>query len=326
MAADVVTLAGVSPKNLKDKFVFLTLQQWNSMFKLVHTTTADTLAKRLKTAQSYSESLTAPAPHPESCVTPHFHTDETSVKRNSQTQTVFDVRGDPVTKGDVLLGLRWPGEPICAVLCVRQAVLHVSKLYDYKTAVSGKYGAVPTLTNEKWKEVLDDGQWQTTQSLHNQLYSAVGFLRIVQGTGKSEPDHPDPFFLVLVRVTEAPQDTPHPIIGDGAVYFVPRHEHGQPSLMLSDLPTQQGISNMLDFCRPQSTMMQVRPQIVVIVQHIRVIFIQFCVCGAHIHVAIVYFHVKITAMLNREFTPTLLLTLQVSHTGERVASQHHSMW
>ena len=297
MAADVVTLVGVSPKNLKDKFVFLTLQQWNSMFKLVHTTTADTLAKRLTTAESYSESLTAPAPHPESCVTPHFHTDETSVKRNSQTQTVFDVRGDPVTKGDVLLGLGWPGEPISAVLCVQQAALDASKLYDYNTAVSGKYGTVPTLTNEKWQAVLDDGQWQTTQSLQNKLYSAVGFLRIVQGTGMSEPDHPDPFFLVLVRVTEGPEDTPHRIIGDGAVYFVPRHEHGQPSLMLSDLPTQQGISNMLDFGHERSTMLQVRPQIHVIVQHIHVTIIQFRVSDTHIHVAIVYFHVKITTML-----------------------------
>ena len=112
----------------------------------------------------------------------------------------------------------------------------------------------------------------------------MGFVRIVQGTDQSEPEFPDPFFVVLVRVCESPHDTSARILGDGAVYFVPRHEHGQPSLMLSDLPTQQGISNMLDFCRPQSTMMQVRPQILVIVQHIRVMFIQFCVCGTHIHV------------------------------------------
>ena len=279
LAVDQVTLAGVQPKNIKDKLVFLTLQQWNSMFKLVHSTTADELAKRMTTAINNSEKIAAPAPHPESCVTPHFHTDPTSQKRIAQTQTVFDVRGDPVTKGDVMLGLVWPGEPISAVLCVQQVALDASKLYDYHTAVAGKYGTVPTLTNDKWQAVVGHGEWQTTQSLQNKCYRAVGFVRIVLGTDLSEPDYPDPFFLVLVRVCERPQDSSARIIGDGAVYFVPRHEHGQPSLMLSDLPTQQGISNMLDFIDERSTMMQVRrtqyclqmsQQVHVIVQHIHV--------------------------------------------------------
>jgi len=276
--------------------VFLTLQQWNSMFKLVHSTTADELAKRMTTAINNSEKIAAPAPHPESCVTPHFHTDPTSQKRIAQTQTVFDVRGDPVTKGDVMLGLVWEGEPISALLSVPRVALDASKLYDYNTAVAAKYDTVPTLTNDKWQAVVGLGEWQTTQSLQNKCYRAVGFVRIVQGTDQSEPEFPDPFFVVLVRVCERPLDTTARILGDGAVYFVPRHEHGQPSLMLSDLPSQQGISNMLDFIDERSTWMQVR-QFHVIVQHIHVTIVEFRVSAHHIHVAIVCFHVKRATLL-----------------------------
>jgi len=258
MAVDQVTLAGVQPRNVKDKLVFLTLQQWNSMFKLVHTTTADELAKRMTTAINNSETIAAPGTHPESCVTPHFHTEETSKKRISKTQTVFDVRGDAVTQGDVMLGVVWDGEPVSALLSVPRDVLDASKLYDYNTAVAAKYDTVPTMTNDKWQAVVGLGEWQTTQSLQNKCYRAVGFVRIVQGTDQSEPEFPDPFFVVLVRVCERPLDTTARILGDGAVYFVPRHEHGQPSLMLSDLPSQQGISNMLDFIDERSTWMQVR--------------------------------------------------------------------
>ena len=258
MAVDQVTLAGLHPTHIKGKLVFLTLQQWNSMFKLVHTTTPDTLAKRMETAVSQSETIAAPATHPECCVTPHFHTQETSKKRMSQTHTVFDVRGDAVTKGDVMLGVVWDGEPVRALLSVPCDVLDASKLYDYNTAVAAGYDTVPTMPNNVWKAVEGLGEWQTTQSLQNKCYRAVGFVRIVQGTDQSEPEFPDPFFVVLVRVCESPHDTSARILGDRAVYFVPRHEHGQPSLMLSDLPSEQGISNMLAFNGEHSTWMQVR--------------------------------------------------------------------
>ena len=153
MAVDQVTLAGVQPRNVKDKLVFLTLQQWNSMFKLVHSTTPDELAKRMTTAMSNSETIAAPATHPECCVTPHFHTQETSKKRLAQTNTVFDVRGDAVIKGDVMLGVVWDGDYARAVLCVPREALDRSKHYDYKTAVAAKYDTVPTMPNNVWKRL-----------------------------------------------------------------------------------------------------------------------------------------------------------------------------
>ena len=257
MAVDQVTLAGVHPKHLKDKLVFLTLQQWNSMFKLVHTTSPDKMAKRVSAAVSQAEIIAAPATHPECCVTPHFHTQETSKKRLSQTNTVFDVRGDAVIKGDVMLGVVWDGDPARAVLGVPRKALDRSKLYDYKTAVAAGYATVPTMPNNVWKAVEGLGDWQTSQSLENKCYRAVGFVRIVQGDDQTEPKFDDPFFLVLVRVCESPDDISPRFQDDCDVYFVPRHEHGQPSFMLSDLPSEQSIWNMLAFNGKHSTWMQV---------------------------------------------------------------------
>ena len=315
MAVDQVTLAGAHPPHIKGKLVFLTLQQWNSMFKLVHTTDPQKMAKRVATAVSHqkAETIAAPSTHPECCVTPHFHTQPTSEKRLSQTNTVFDVRGDAVIKGDVMLGVVWDGDYARVVLRVPREALDRSKHYDYKTAVAADYDTVPTVPNNVWKAIEGLGGWQTSQSLENKCYRAVGFVRIVEGDDQTKPEFEDPFFLVLVRVCESPEDISPRFQDDCDVYFVPRHEHGQPSFMLSDLPSQHGILNLLAFNRKHSTWMQVcytEPlcccvcssrhtveshvachMFHVTVQHIHVAIVYFHVTVQHIHVAIVYFYV-----------------------------------
>jgi len=189
LAVDGVTLAGAHPPQIKGKLVHLTLQQWNSMFKLVHETDTQKMAKRVATAlsQQKAETITAPPTHPDCYVMPHFHTEPTSEKRMLQTNTVFDVRGDAVIIGDVMLGVVWDGDYARPVLRVpRQALVH-SKHYDYKHAVAANYDAVPTVPNNHWAAIESKGQWETSQSLQNNCYRAVGFVRIVEGDDQSKP-------------------------------------------------------------------------------------------------------------------------------------------
>jgi len=258
LAMDGVTLAGAHPPQIKGKLVHLTPQQWNAQFKLVHETDPSRMAKRAATAASQHGAVTIAAPHthPDCYLIPDFHTEPTSERSRLRTNTVFDVRGDAVIIGDVMLGLVWDGDDAGLVLRVPRRVLVESKHYQYQDAVAN-YGEVPTVPSNHWKAIDSQGQWETSQSLLNNCYRAVGFVRIVEGDDKSQPLFDDPFFLVMLAVPEDADPLSPSFKDDCDVFLVPRHERGQSSLLVSDLPSAHGIKNFLAFNRDHSRWMQV---------------------------------------------------------------------
>jgi len=256
LAMDGVTLAGAHPPQIKGKLVHLTPQQWNAQFKLVHETDPSRMAKRAATAASQHGAVTIAAPHthPDCYLIQDFHTEPTSERRRLHTNTVFNVRGNAVIIGDVMLGLVWDGDDARFVLRVARQVQ--SKHYDYQDAVAN-YDAVPTVPNNHWLEIEGKGQWEGSLSLRNNCYRAVGYVRIVEGDNQSQPAFEDPFFLVMKQVpTDA--DPMCPSYKDNCdVFFVPRHVKGQSSVLVSDLPSAHAIQNFLAFNRDHSRWMQV---------------------------------------------------------------------
>ena len=48
--------------------------------------------------------------HPAYMIVPALHREPTSVRMNKKTNTVFDVRGQPVLQGDFVRGCSWPDD------------------------------------------------------------------------------------------------------------------------------------------------------------------------------------------------------------------------
>jgi len=258
LAMDGVTLAGAHPLEIKGKFVHLTLQQWNAQFKLVHETDAAKMAKRAATAanQHGTVKFAAPHTHPDCYLIPDFHTEPTSERNRLRTNSVFDVRGDAVIIGDVMLGLVWDGDVVGMVLRVPRTILVESKHYEYQDAAANYYD-VPSVPSNHWAEIDRQGRWETSQSLQNKCYRAVGFVRIVLGDDESQPQFDDPFFLVMLEVPEDADPLNPGFKDDCDVFFVPRHESGQFSLLVSDLPSAHAINHFRAFNRDHSRWMQV---------------------------------------------------------------------
>jgi len=169
---------------------------------------------------------------------------------------VFDVRGDAVIIGDVMLGLFWPGEPATMMLSVPRKNLVDTKWFEYQDAAANHYD-VPSVPNDHWTQIADEGRWETTESLHNKCYRAVGFMRIGFGADSGESVFDDPFFLVMHEVTPADDATTPGMAADCDVLFVPRHSSGQASLLVSDLPTGHGVKAFRAFAAGHSRWMQV---------------------------------------------------------------------
>ena len=194
--------------------------------------------------------------HPDCYGLQDFHTQATSKTRKASTNTVFDVRVHPVIIGDVMLGLKWEGDDFRFVLRVPRQVLVQSEHYDYQDE-GANYDAVPTVHSNHWQQIEEQGQWFDSESLRNNCYIAVGYVRIVQGDKKQKQKFEDPFFLVMKQV---PTDA-HPMCpsyeDNCDVVFVPRHVKGQSSVLVSDLPSAHAIQNFLAFNRDHSRWMQV---------------------------------------------------------------------
>ena len=158
--------------------------------------------------------------------------------------------------GDVMLGLVWDGDVVGMVLRVPRTILVESKHYEYQDAAANYYD-VPLVPSNHWVEIDRQGRWESSQSLQNKCYRAVGFVRIVEGDDKSQPVFEDPFFLVMLAVPDDADPLSPGFKDDCDVFFVPRHERGQSSLLVSDLPSPHGIHNFLAFNRDHSRWMQV---------------------------------------------------------------------
>jgi len=228
------------------------------MFKLVNEADSKKMAKRAELAASKHAQLQLKQPliHPDCLLMPDFHIEETSAKNQMRTNAAFDVRGDAVIIGDVLLGLFWPEEPATMMLRLPRKKLVATKWFEYQDAAANHYD-VPSVPNNHWEEIVQEGRWESTQSLHNKCYRAVGFVRIGLGADSEKPDFEDPFFLVMHEVAPADDATTPRMAADCDVFFVPRHESGQSSMLVSDQPTGHGVNAFRAFAAGHSRWMQV---------------------------------------------------------------------
>jgi len=258
LAMDGVRLVGAHPLEIKDRYVDIKPQDWTNMFKLVNEADSKKMAKRAELAASKHAQLQLKQPliHPDCLLMPDFHIEETSAKNQMRTNAAFDVRGDAVIIGDVLLGLFWPEEPATMMLRLPRKKLVATKWFEYQDAAANHYD-VPSVPNDHWTQIANVGCWQTTESLHNKAYRAVGFMRIGFGADEGESNFDDPFFLVMTEVTPADDATTPGMASDCDVLFVPRHSSGQASLLISDLPTRHGVNAFRAFAAGHSRWIQV---------------------------------------------------------------------
>ena len=258
LAMDGVRLVGAHPPEIKDRYVDIKPQDWTNMFKLVNEADSKKMAKRAELAASKHDQLQLKQPliHPDCLLMPDFHIEVTSSKNQMRTNAVFDVRGDAVIIGDVMLGLCWLEEPATAMLSVTRKKLVDTKWFEHQDAAANHYD-VPSVPNDHWTQIVDVGRWETTESLHNKCYRAVGFVRIGLGADSEEPDFEDPFFLVMHEVAEDADATTPSMAADCDVFFVPRHESGQSSLLVSDQPTAHAVNAFRAFAAGHSRWMQV---------------------------------------------------------------------
>ena len=142
------------------------------------------------------------------------------------------------------------------MLSVTRKQLTDTKWFEHQDAAANHYDA-RTVTNDDWTEILDLGNWQTTDSLRNKCCRAVGFMRVGYGADTGEPSHEDPFFLVMTVVTPEDDATTPGMASECDVLFVPRHCGGQASLLISDLPTRHAVNAFRAFAADHSRWIQV---------------------------------------------------------------------
>jgi len=258
LAMDGVRLTGAHPTEIEGKYVDITLQEWTTMFKLVNETDPSLMAKRARLAASkHAEmKLQKLVIHPDCFMIAAMHIEATSSRNNKRTNAVFDVRGDAVIIGDVMLGLCWPEEPATTMLSVTRKQLTGTEWFVQQDAAANHFDG-GTVTNDNWSEITELGNWQTTDSLRNKCCRAVGFIRVVYGADTGEASHEDPFFLVMNVVTPEVDSATPDMASDCEVLFVPRHCGGQASLLISDLPTTLAVHAFREFAADHSRWIQV---------------------------------------------------------------------
>jgi len=224
------------------------------MFKLVNEADSKKMAKRAELAASKHAQLQLKQSliHPDCLLMPDFYIEVTSSKNQMRTNAVFDVRGDAVIIGDVMLGLCWPEEPATTMLSVTRKQLTGTEWFVQQDAAANHFDG-GTVTNDNWSEITELGNWQTTDSLRNKCCRAVGFIRVGPGADTGEPSHKDPFFLVMNVVTTAVDSGTPGMAIDSEVLFVPRRVGGQSSLLISDLPTTLAVQAFRAFAAEHST-------------------------------------------------------------------------
>lgn len=258
LAMSGVRLAGLHPKEIRGKYVDVNLQTWIVMFKIVNEIEPKKMDKRAELAEAkhLEKAWRKPEVHPDCMLSGHKHIEDTSAKNKNRTNAVFDVRGDPVILGDVMLGLSWPDAPLTCMLSVSRAHLNGTNWFAGKDANANHFD-VGAMNNDDWSAIIDLGTWQGTTSLNKKCCRAVGFIRVVPGADTGACSHEDPFFMVVTVVTDAMESEMPDTALHSEVLFVPRHHAGQVSLLISDLPTPLAVDVFREFAANHSTWMQV---------------------------------------------------------------------
>ena len=255
---DGVRLTGAHLTEIQGKYVDITLQEWTTMFKLVNDADPLKMEKRAQLAAVKHKELSVQnlVIHPDCLMIAAMHIEETSFTNDQRTNAVFDVRGDAVIIGDVMLGLCWPEEDASIMLSVTRRQLTGTDWFAQLDGAANHFDA-DTVNNDNWSQIEKLGSWQTTDSLRNKCYRAVGFMRIGFGADSGKSVFDDPFFLVMHEVTPADDATTPGMAADCDVLFVPRHSSGQASLLISDLPTRHGVNAFRAFAAGHSRWIQV---------------------------------------------------------------------
>ena len=156
LAMDGVRLTGAHPSEIRGRYVDITLQEWTTMFKLVNDTNPLKMEKRAKLAAVKHAQLSVQnlVIHPDCLMIAAMHIEETSIRNDLRTNTVFNVRGDAVIIGDVMLGLCWPEEDASIMLSVTCRQLTGTDWFD-QLDVAANHFDTGTVTNDNWSQITE---------------------------------------------------------------------------------------------------------------------------------------------------------------------------
>jgi len=227
-AVDKVRLVGVHPSTVKGRYVDMPLDQWEVMFKIVSGEAAEHEHRILRADAHFKETADlVTTTHPAYMIVPALHREETSVRMNKKTDTVFDVRGQPILQGDFVRGCLWPNDV--------PAGMHSVKLSDLqqftgmlRTGSGDSQSPVGSVSLEAYRSLVEKGDLQLTSHLDKQCMRVMGFLRIEPDKDSDEPmAMKDPLFAVMHVLTTAVNPVINQLKGASQMLLVPRHHSGQ---------------------------------------------------------------------------------------------------
>ena len=260
LAVDTVKLVCVHPTILKGKIVELPLVVYDVMFKLVGGQLSDHEHRiaRANTTHEKTKHLVYNF-HPAYQIVRDSHIEKTSGRINQKTNRLFDVRGQPISRGDIVRGCAWPDEDAQAFFNVPLSALrqYTGMLH---TQAAELQLPVTSVVHEMYVDLVGKGLMQLSNTLDKQCMRVMGFMRIepAQDEGNQQAME-DPFFAVMHVMSSAQDPAIDKLDPKCQMLLVPRHHSGNWFLVKSGLPAPAAIPVMLRHRATGATSILVRP-------------------------------------------------------------------
>jgi len=246
LAVDTVRLVGVHPTILKGKFVELPLVVYDLMFKLVSGQPSDHEHRivRANTTHELTKHLVYKT-HPAYQIVRDSHIDKTSDRMNQKTGRFFDVRGQPISRGDYVRGCAWPDEDAQAFFNVPLSALRQCTGMLHTQAAELQL-PVTSVVQEKYVDLVGKGLMQLSNTLDKQCMRVMGFMRVEPAQdGDTPPAMEDPLFAVVHVLTSALNPVIEKLDPASRMLLVPRHRSGNWFFVNSGLTGPAAIDVML---------------------------------------------------------------------------------
>ena len=260
LAVDTVKLVCVHPTILKSKIVELPLVVYDVMFKLVggQLTDHEHRIARANSTHEKSQHLVYNF-HPAYQIVRDSHIEKTSGRINQKTNRLFDVRGQPISRGDIVRGCAWPDEDAQAMYSVPLSALQECAGM-LQTQAADMQLPVTSVVHQQYADLVGHGIMQLSNTLDKQCLRVMGFMRIEPAQDDGTPQAmEDPFFAVVHVMTSAHDPAIDKLDPKCRMLLVPRHRSGNWFLVNSGLPGPAAIAVMLRHGAIGATSILVRP-------------------------------------------------------------------
>jgi len=180
-------------------------------------------------------------------IVPAHHREPTSVRMNKKTNTVFDVRGQPVLQGDFVRGCLWPNDEPAGMFSVDLSDLQ-QLTGMLRTGSGDLQSPVASVSLEAYRGLVHKGHMQLTSNLDKLCMRVMGFLRIEPDKDSEElMAMKDPLFAVVHVLTTAVNPVIDKLDPASRMLLVPRHHSGQWYFVKSGLTGPAAIDVMFRY-------------------------------------------------------------------------------